>query len=422
MKVVILTIGGWGDTLPFIALGKGLQSAGHDVKVAAVPDFSALVKEHGLDYAPVNVDIRALLSGDLGQAIMKNYNIVKGIRFFVKTGSEMIAQAFEDFWLASQGTDAVLYGTAAFIGSALGEEMRVPAMALDLYPIYPTKEFPNFAMGLPDLGSYLNRFTYHAWEMLMWLMFTGPLNRLYREKLDLPRAPFGGIVRQARLKKTPVLSGYSPTVLPQPTDWPSHVRATGYWFLDAPAGWTPPKDLVRFLQSGPPPIYIGFGSMANKNAQQISAQVLEALEKTGQRGILFRGWGGLSPVDVPDTVCLIDPVPHSWLFPQVAAVVHHGGVGTTAAGLRAGVPSIIVPHIVDQFFWGKHVAKLGVGVDPIPRKNFSSEKLAAAVERAVSDTALQQRARDLGKKIRAEDGIQRAVELFEQWVGRLAEN
>lgn len=416
MKIVILTLGGWGDTLPFLALGKGLQSAGHDVLVAAIPDFAGLVREHGLAYSPVNVDMKALLSGELGQAIMNEYNIIEGIRFFIWAGNQMLAQAFEDFWQASQGADAILYGTVAFIGSALGRKLGVPVISLDLYPLYPTKAYANFAMGFPNLGGTLNRVTYLAWEMMMWLMFAGPINRFYRQTLDLGKAPFGGIVRQARLEETPVLSGYSPSVLPQPSDWPSHVRATGYWFLEPAEDWSPPADLVRFLEAGPPPVYVGFGSMANRDAEAMSLQVLAALQSTGQRGVLFRGWGGLSTTEVPDTVLLIDPVPHSWLFPRMAAVVHHGGVGTTAAGLRAGIPTIIVPHIVDQFFWGKRVAKLGVGVDPIPRKKFSAQKLAAAIEQAVTDPEIRDRARDLGKKIRAEDGVRQAVEWFDQWM------
>ncbi len=166
---------------------------------------------------------------------------------------------------------------------------------------------------------------------------------------------------------------------------------------------------MRFLDSGTPPVYIGFGSMGSRKPKETADLVLEALDRTGQRGILSSGWGGLSQENLPDTVHMVDLVPHSWLFPRVAAVVHHGGAGTTAAGLRAGVPSIVIPFFGDQLFWGQRVEKLGVGTAPIPRKQLTVEKLAAAIHRAVTDPLMRQQAAHLGARIQTEDGIANAV-------------
>ncbi len=187
---------------------------------------------------------------------------------------------------------------------------------------------------------------------------------------------------------------------------------TGYWFLDSPANWQPPQELVDFLKAGSPPVYIGFGSMSDSNPEALTKLVLDALAESGQRGVLIKGWGALSNADLPDHVFQIDSVPHDWLFPQMAAVVHHGGAGTTSAGLRAGVPSIIIPFAVDQPFWGQRVANLGVGTQPILRQELTAEKLTAAIKIATSDEAMKEKARILGQKISAENGVKQAVEII----------
>jgi sterol 3beta-glucosyltransferase len=186
--------------------------------------------------------------------------------------------------------------------------------------------------------------------------------------------------------------------------------------LDEATDWTPPAALSKFLASGTPPVYIGFGSMGSRNPAETANLVLAALDRAGQRGILVSGWGGLSQAHLPDAVHMMESVSHSWLFPRVAAAVHHGGAGTTAAGLRAGVPSIVVPFFGDQLFWGQRVEKLGVGTAPIPRKKLTVENLARAIDQTVTDPVMRQQAANLGAKIQAEDGITNAVRIIESIV------
>jgi sterol 3beta-glucosyltransferase len=192
-------------------------------------------------------------------------------------------------------------------------------------------------------------------------------------------------------QRYPVLYGYSPAVLPKPEDWDDSLHVTGYWFLDSPSDWQPPAALVDFLKAGPPPVYAGFGSMAGSDPDALSAMVVEALARVKQRGILASGWGGLAHANLPDHVIAVESVPHDWLFPQMAAVVHHGGAGTTATGLRVGVPSIVVPFLADQFFWGQRVAQLGVGSNPIPRQQLTVQRLAAAIDGVVNDQIITER-------------------------------
>jgi sterol 3beta-glucosyltransferase len=233
--------------------------------------------------------------------------------------------------------------------------------------------------------------------------------------LGLPPAPFWGPYNAALLQDS-ILYGFSPSVIPKPVDWDSNIHVTGYWLLDSGSDWTPPSDLVEFLAGGTPPIYIGFGSMSNRNPEETANLCLQALAQTKQRAIMLSGWGGLQKSNLPDTVFMIDSVPHSWLFPRVGAVVHHGGAGTTAAGLRAGVPSIIIPFFGDQLFWGQRIAELGVGPEPIPRKKLTVERLTQAIQQAVTDESMRQCASNLGAKIQAEDGIAGAVSVVQNIV------
>jgi UDP:flavonoid glycosyltransferase YjiC (YdhE family) len=223
--------------------------------------------------------------------------------------------------------------------------------------------------------------------------------------------PFG----ETRRHQAPILNGWSPRVLPHPPDWGSHLPVTGYWFLDHPEDWTPPDGLQDFLDSGPPPVSVGFGSMGGARSEELATSVLRALAKTGDRAVLVTSWGGLGNADLPDTVFKANEVPYDWLFPRVRAAVHHGGAGTTAASLRAGAPTVVVPFFTDQSFWGARVASLGVGAHPIPQAKLSADRLAAALEET-RGAGMRERARVLGEKIRAEDGVARAVEAFHRFV------
>jgi UDP:flavonoid glycosyltransferase YjiC (YdhE family) len=215
-----------------------------------------------------------------------------------------------------------------------------------------------------------------------------------------------------------VLYGYSRHVWPPPGGWDATNHVTGYWFLDAHADWLPPQDLLEFLDAGDPPVYVGFGSMGNRNPAEAAEITLQALQRAGQRGVLAAGWGGLSPAELPESVYMTSSIPHNWLFPRMAAVVHHGGAGTTAAGLRAGIPSIVVPFMGDQPCWGQRVAALGVGPRPIPRRKLTVEALAAAIGQAIHDSQMRQRARQLGENIRDEHGVANAVAIVRKLLPR----
>jgi UDP:flavonoid glycosyltransferase YjiC (YdhE family) len=209
-----------------------------------------------------------------------------------------------------------------------------------------------------------------------------------------------------------MLNGFSRHVLPKPSDWNDLQKVTGYWFLEQHQNWQPPDELTAFLEDTPKPVYVGFGSMVDLEADELTRLVVDAVEQAGTRAVLLGGWTDLGGDGLPDSIIKVDFVPHDWLFPRVAAVVHHGGAGTTAAGLRAGVPTVIVPFMADQPFWGYQVAKLGVGPKPIPRRKLSAGRLAAAIRQAAGDAGMQRKAIELGGKIREEEGVGNAVSLI----------
>jgi sterol 3beta-glucosyltransferase len=302
-----------------------------------------------------------------------------------------------------------------FVAFALAEKLKIPLLQAYVFPFTPTREFPAALMpnAVNHFGGAVNRLSHQLFRQMMWQGARGADQLMRQNVLNLPTLPLFGPYHHPHFQQLPTLYGFSPSVISQPADW-HNAKVTGYWFLDAASDWTPPQALIDFLDKGSPPIYIGFGSMGSRKPEETANLVLQALGQTRQRAILLSGWGGMHPETLPDSVYLVDSVPHAWLLPKVAAVVHHGGAGTTAAGLRAGVPSVVIPFFGDQPFWGERVAELGVGPRPIPRKQLSVERLANAIQTVVTNQDMRQRAMTLGKKIQAEKGIANAAAVINQ--------
>ena len=415
MKVTIIAPGSRGDVQPYVALGKGLKEAGHTVRVLTSQDFQNLVTAYGLDFFDMGGSMQTVAQSM--QGLLEQGNFLKILSSMGDAAQRLVSQASASGLVACQGSDLIIAGLGGlFVGLALSEKLGIPFVQAFYFPFTPTREFPNALVPLPQtrLPSWANRLSHRLAQQMMWQNYRAADNKARRQVLQMAPAPFWGPFASLQRQKQTILYGYSPQVLPPPKDWDDFIHVTGYWFLEPPAGWEPPIDLVNFLQSGPPPVYIGFGSMVNSKPEETTDLVLQALARTGQRGVLSSGWGGLKKEDLPETVFMIGSIPFSWLFPQMAAVVHHGGAGTTSMGLWAGIPSIVTPFMGDQPFWGQRVYELGVGPRPIPRQRLTVDRLAESIRCAVSDTAMRKRAARLGERIRAENGIARAVAVIEQ--------
>ena len=422
MNIFIVTVGSRGDVQPYVALAKGLKAAGHNVTLCTSSSFEKLVTEHGLSYGHMNDDIVKLVQSDMGRTIIEN--ATNFFKMFV-IGLKMIKQMtpvqramLQDGWEAAQKADPdlVIYHPKVLGGPHYAEKLGVSCMlAIPLPMLVPSSEFANIGFPAWRIGRWYNRLTH-----TIVLKITEALTRRYaarwRQEQNLPPVPRRhDCLHTAQGAPIPVMHCYSAHVGPYPSDWPDWVTVTGYWFLDRSDDWKPPENLTDFLAAGEPPVYVGFGSIAGRTPERTTRIVIDALAKAGRRGILATGWGGLEPGDLPDTILKIDSVPHDWLFPRVSAVVHHGGAGTTAAGLRFGKPTIVCPFFGDQPFWGRQVYTLGAGPEPIPQKKLTAEKLAAAITEATMNPAIRQNAESIGEKIRAEDGVGNAVEFVEKY-------
>lgn len=399
MKFCILTIGTRGDVQPYIALGLGLKAVGHEVTVSTLKEFKSFVNQYGLFHDNLRGDFLKVAQSTIGE---NGGNQFQRIRQYV----EMAKDTLTDEWASAQKADVLIYNPAAIGGFHVAEKLNIPTFAAFPTPLYsPTKEFPNPFLPFHNLGPF-NKLSHKFFAKLGPVMYRNPINQFRKDVLGLPSAKGENILHDKPITK---LYAYSEAIVPRPADWDESSIVTGYWFLDAPTSWQPDPELVKFFQEGSTPVYIGFGSMFIGGGKQKTEIVLEALRLAGQRGVIATGWGGLTKENKSNDIFVLDAVPHDWLFPKVAAIIHHGGAGTTGAALRAGKPQIICPFVGDQFFWGRRVADLGISPLPIPQIKLTAEKLADAIKYAITNSNLQQRASSIGETIRAENGVEWAI-------------
>lgn len=423
MNILILTYGTRGDVQPYLALGLGLQRAGHNVTLATSERFEDFVADHGLRFAPLGDDLLKILDTDLGKEIIEGASSIFGmIGAKIKVAKQMgpiQRQLLEDCWQAAQQAqpELIIFHPKAYGGPLIAEKLKRPAIfALPFPMLVPTDERPFMVFPPLKLGAYYNRMTY-AFVSKMVALFSNKYVKEWRREHGLPPIKNFSFLTTADGAPIPVLHGYSEHIIARPKDWPPHAYISGYWFLDdaeSAENWTPPAELRAFLEAGPAPIYFGFGSIAGQRPEQSARAVIDALQDTGQRGLIATGWGGLKADELPETIFKIESAPHTWLFPRMAAIVHHGGAGTTAAAARAGKPMLICPFFGDQPFWGKQIYQLGLGPAPIPQKKLNRAALIPALKELTSNQEMRTKAAQIGTKIRAENGVDEAVKIIEK--------
>jgi UDP:flavonoid glycosyltransferase YjiC (YdhE family) len=416
-RLTFLCFGSRGDVQPYVALGVGFKKAGYVVQIATHEIFKELVEQHGLEFALVKGNPRALLERDATRETLKTgANVIRMTFGFRKMVESVLAEMLESALDACSGSDALLYGLMGIPAYHLADKWNIPRFPMLLQPTTRTGEFPSLDFPNLALGPGYNKLTWYLGEQLFWVMLGQFANQWRHTALGLPSLTAKGQHDRLYRQRLPFTYGISEHVLPRPKDYPAWHRLVGYWFLDQSTGWTPPADLVEFINAGSLPIYVGFGSMNAGEAKQTTRIVLDALRITKQRAVFLKGWGGLHAEDLPDNVHMVETVPHEWLFPQVSCIVHHGGAGTTAAAFRAGVPQVVVPHFADQPFWAMRVHRLGVAPQPVYMKKLNATDLAGAITSTLQDREIQSRAKILGEAIRSEDGVTRAVELVNSYL------
>lgn len=413
MCIVIIAAGTWGDVRPNVLLAQALQTAGYEVLLVAAEEFRAWVEGRGLAFAGLSFNIHAMLD-----ALTSSSNLFQTISWMRSVAPTMMQMGREIADVVHQGDAVLMNETGLALVNGVLEKNNARLIHVNMQPFAPTAEFsgmlPPPPAWIPIREAAYNRWAGSFVRRSQWWTMGARGNQLRTDFLGLPKQTW--VKHRAMLESAPALLLVSPHVLSRPADWQPQYRITGYLFDDDDT-WKAPPALLDFLADGDRPVYIGFGSMRQRKPEATTRLVLDAVKRTGKRAVLLSGWAGIGASNLPKDVFLLKYAPHTWLFPRMAAVVHHGGAGTTAAGLRAGVPSVVVPILADQPFWGRRVHELGVGTKPIPRSKLNAENLAAAIHEATTNHAMQEKAAELGAKIVVEDGLSKAVTTIQEFLG-----
>lgn len=411
MHITIFVYGTWGDIRPHVVLGMALQKAGHEVQVVASPGYEQWVRDRDLGFYPLTTDVNTFAREN---ADLMDKGFISQLHTLRTRIAPLLVQMGLEVMEATRDSDVLM--TVEFGASLLLDVItanKLKPIFINPAPINPTRTSNTVLPAKPGwfpFEGWYNRLGYTVLRQSSWRALAGGRNPLAKQ-LGLPKSGYKDF--RAVVDTAPALTTVSRHVFQRPADWDDRWQVTGFLFDDDPT-WAPPQDLVNFLEKDEAPVYIGFGSMPDSKPQATTRMIMDAVRKAGKRAVILTGWAGLGANDVPENIHILKYAPHSWLFPKMAAVVHHGGSGTTASGMRAGVPTVVIPHQGDQGFWGRTVKRLGVGTNPIPRKKLTVESLAAAITEATTNRAMQVNARAIGEKISAEDGLEEAI----KWVKR----
>lgn len=410
MRVTILTYGSRGDVEPFLNLSQALIRAGHRVCLAAPQMFEAEAVERGIAFFGLPGDLNGLvrtLAQDAGRNVLRMAATVS--RHVLPLAEPVLGLMRQ----ASQDADVIVHAFLATIAGHMEALRRgVPDVSAQFFPVFaPTAAFPSVTFPDLPLGPSYRRFSHRVVDAVYWQGSRLMYHILRRRFPEMPPSIHWPFRARRNREVTPLLFAFSPKVVPPPRDWGDHIEVTGYWFSNYIRDWDPPRELECFMREDSQPVYIGFGSIPARASHRLAETAAAALSAAGLRGVLMGR--GFDELELPSSIYALDAVPHDWLFARVCAVVHHGGAGTTGAGLRAGVPTVIVPFTTDHSFWGARVRALGVGPEPVPAKKLTVEKLRAALEFAAYDSGVRKRAEALGREIRSEDGVSRAVACIE---------
>ncbi|KAK5992898.1 Sterol 3-beta-glucosyltransferase UGT80B1 [Cladobotryum mycophilum] len=442
LNVVIQIVGSRGDVQPFVALGKVLKETyRHRVRVATHPTFQTFVEENGLEFFSIGGDpaelmafmvkhpglmpgLDAITSGEISRRRKGVQDMLLGCwRSCIEAGNGLgpppRAHGKFEPWDSSAGlsggenqdpfvADAIIANPPSFAHIHIAEKLGIPLHMMFTMPWSPTRAFPHPLANVQSTNAedaITNYLTYSLVEMMTWQGLGDVINRFREKALDLE--PLALIWAPGLLQRLKISYTYcwSPALIPKPNDWGPHIDVAGFYFLNLASSYTPDPALASFLAAGPPPVYIGFGSIVVDDPNAMTRLIFDAIHLAGVRALVSKGWGGLGAdaVGLPEGVFMLGNVPHDWLFERVSCVVHHGGAGTTAAGIKAGKPTLVVPFFGDQPFWGAMIAKAKAGPDPIPNKALTAEKLAEALKFCLRPET-QEQAKGLGQKIREERG------------------
>ncbi|MFE4453985.1 glycosyltransferase [Streptomyces sp. NPDC056796] len=406
MRASLVVLGSRGDVQPFIALGTTLKARGHEVTLATHADFETLVREAELDFVELPGSPRDFLAHPaLAEALQQGASLFRAARKVPRPTTEHIRGLAAEVAKATAGADLVVNSILSRI--SFESDGSAPWGSVSWWPLNPTAQWPAMIAPQAGLGRIYNRVTHRVGGLLDWITIRG-----FRKDAQLPALPFGAPYGELG-RDVPLLCPVTRSLFTEPSDWPELSRVTGYWFWDRE--WTPPQDLVDFMDAGTPPVTLSFGSIWPVHPPtETLDKVLAVVRSHGRRLVLVGG----GPATVPEDVFRIDDVHYPWLLPRSSVVIHHGGCNTTGEALRSGRPQVVVPTFADSPFWAARVHALGVAAKPIPFQKFTLDRLDEALGDALGDENIRRTAHDIGEYVRAEQGTEKAAEILEEWVQR----
>jgi len=414
MKITILSMGSRGDVQPCVAVACGLQREGFRVRIAAPTRYAPLIGRHGIECFPVSRSLRQLFKADpQGGRLREKLDPMRLILRPRREAVPVLDQILQELWEACQGADVILYTPLTLAGFPMASLQKKAGFLLCFQPLARTREFPSVLFpGGRLAGSWLNYLSHLTVERLACRFFRPAVTRWQRR---VSREPLHakGCFGQFYAQRGVIFNGYSSCIVPRPGDWDRHIHVTGYWFLDeGEHAWQPPAELLDFLADGEPPVGIDFGSMNDNRVAKRTRSALLGLLENNKKVVVLTGGSHLDPEELPgsERVLTSGYVPHGWLLPRLSMLIHHGGSGTTAAALRAGIPSLIMPFFYDQFFWARQLQRLGVGPAPIR----CPHRLAGAMTTVERDRRMQERLIGISRQIASEKGVDNMVHAFKQ--------
>lgn len=405
MRLLLVAVGSRGDVQPLLALGAHMQGRGHDVTLAAPPNFAAWIRGQGLACLPFGPDVESFTRA---HGHLLNHP-ARFIPLLISTISQATEELFKALPEMATGMDAILSGSLDMAGPSVAEALGLSHVAIQFYPgVMPSAEWPLPLLPYYDLPKWLNRLSWTL-GVLGDRAYFHPAVDGQRRRLGL--APFRGSSFDYITSGGHSLLATDPALDPIPPDVRVPFTQTGFWFYEGGGEIAP--ELEAFLEAGEPPVYLGFGSMATASGEALTRLLVEAIREVGCRALISAGWAGLGATDLPETIRTIGPVSHAALFPRMAAVVHHGGAGTTAMAARAGKPQVIVPHLLDQFHWARRIERAGLGPAGLPSKHLTARRLADTLAAALGEPAYRAAAERLAPVLQERRGLDSAARVIE---------
>lgn len=418
MKISIVTSGSRGDVQPYLVLAKALRDKGYDVKLIANSNFKEFIEENNVKFCPLNVDIKELVESEEGLKLIESGNVITFLGKFLDLFKKLFIQFFDDMLEYCSDADLIIHSPTAFVASYIAVKFNVPSIGAYLQPFSKTKDFPNFAF--PQDLSFLplyNKLSHDLFDIISWQMVRPSINYITNERLKIGKLPFFFNPSKFQEEKDfPMLYAYSPSIIPRPKDWRESINVTGYWFFEN-NNYVAPKELEKFIDTDKKIIYIGFGSMSNRNSEQTSKMINNVINKLGIKAVVLSGWGGVNKIE-NENIYMTDYIDHNWIFPKVSASAHHCGAGTTSVCLKSGTPQIPIPFFADQPFWAKRIYDLGLSSKPIKRKKLNEDNLYYSIKNVLENKDISKRSKEISLKISQEDGIGNAINAIEKIIDK----